>query len=130
MTDVLATAADHRPGDLLHIVLFRFRADTTTAQRADVQGRFLALADGERDGRRYIRSIRSGPQASPEGAGHGFDVGFVVEFASEGDRNFYLGRPFVGDAAFDVPHDAFKAFVGPLVEDVLVFDLVAGSAVG
>lgn len=130
MTDVLDTASDHGPADLVHIVLFRFAASTTAEQRADVQRRFQALAEAERDGRRYIRSIRSGPQISPEGAGHGFDAGFVVEFASEGDRNFYLGRPFVGDAAYDGPHDAFKAFVGSLVEDVLVFDLAAGSAVG
>ena len=127
MTDALETAADHRPGDVVHIVLFRFRATASREDRAEVQRRFLALADAERDGRRYIRSIRSGPQVSPEGAGHGFDIGFVVEFASEGDRNFYLGRPFVGDAPYDLPHDAFKASVGGFVEDVLVFDLVAGT---
>lgn len=127
----LPTAPDHGPGDVVHVVLFRFAPTTTADQRTEVQRRFLALADAERDGRRYVRSIRSGPQLSPEGAGHGFELGFVVEFDSEGDRNFYLGRPFVGDASFDEAHDAFTSFVLPFLEPggngVLVFDLVAGS---
>ena len=124
----LSTAPDHRPGDVLHVVLFRFRDSTSDKQRREVERRFRALADGTRDGRRYIRSIRSGRQISPEGAGHGFQLGFVVEFSSEGDRNHYLGRPFVGDSAdYDADHDAFKHFVEPLIEPdgagVLVFDL-------
>lgn len=72
---------------VVHIVLFRYLASTTEEQRADVSRRFHALADSERDGARYIRSIRGGPQRSPEEAGHGFDAGFVVEFASLDDRD-------------------------------------------
>lgn len=135
MTDPAAaplnTSPDHRSGDVVHIVLFRFRDSTTTADRGEVARRFHALAGGRRDGRPYIRSIRSGSQISPEGAGHGFELGFVVEFASEGDRNHYLGRPFVGDSDFDPDHDAFKQFVAPLLAPggagVLVFDLHADA---
>jgi hypothetical protein len=127
----LETDPGFRPGDLVHIVLFRLRDDATDEDRREVDRRFRALADSERDGRRYIRSIRSGPQISPEGAGHGFELGFVVEFGSEGDRNWYLGRPFVAEGAdFDEEHDAFKAFVGPLLAPeggALVFDLVDGG---
>ena len=124
----LSTAPDHGTGDVVHVALFRFRDTTGAADRQEVERRFRALAEGTRDGRRYIRSIRSGPQISPEGAGHGFELGFVVEFASEGDRNHYLGLPFVGDSDdFDTDHDAFKRFVAPLLAPdgtgVLVFDL-------
>ena len=131
MSDALDIDPRHRPGDLVHIVLFRLRDDATDADRREVDRRFRALADTERDGRRYIRRIRSGPQISPEGQGHGYQLGFVVEFDSEGDRNWYLGRPFVAeDADFDPEHDAFKQFVGPLLAPeggVLVFDLVDGA---
>lgn len=126
----LSTDPDLGRGDVVHIVLFRFADGTTEEQRAEVERRFRALADTERDGRRYIRGIRSGTQISPEGAGHGFEIGFVVEFDSEGDRNYYLGTPFVEEgAAFDEQHDAFKAFAGqhlaPNGDGVLVFDLAS-----
>jgi len=127
----LETDPGYRPGDVVHVVLFRLRDGATDADRAEVDRRFRALAATERDGRRYIRRIRSGPQISPEGVGHGFELGFVAEFASEGDRNWYLGRPFVADGAdFDPEHDAFKQFVGPLIaseDDVLAFDFVDGA---
>lgn len=124
----LSTDPAHLPGEVVHIVLFRLHDGASAEDRAEVERRFRALADGTRDGRRYIRSIRSGPQISPEGAGHGFELGFVVEFSSEGDRNHYLGRPFVGDSSdFDTDHDDFKHFVAPLLapggDGVLVFDL-------
>jgi hypothetical protein len=127
----LETDPGHRPGDLVHVVLFRLRDDATDGDRAEVDRRFRALSETKRDGRRYIRRIRSGPQISPEGAGHGYELGFVVEFDSEGDRNWYLGRPFVAEGAdFDREHDAFKQFVGPLLapdgRGSLVFDFVDG----
>lgn len=129
----LPTDPEHGRGDVVHVVLFRFRAETAEADRAEVQRRFLALADAERDGRRLIRRIRSGPQASPEGHGHGFELGFVVEFDSLGDRNHYLGPPFTGGQPFDAAHAAFTRFVGPLLEPdgrgVLVFDLIAAVSV-
>ncbi len=130
MGDPLPTAHDHRPGDVVHVVLLRFLPTTSAEQRAEVQRRFHALADSRRNGRPLIRRIRSGPQISPEPGRGRYGAGFVVEFDSEGDRNFYLGRPFVGDAPYDEPHDAFKAFVGPLLEPdggVLTFDLASGS---
>ena len=127
----LETDPGYRPGDLVHIVLFRLREGATDADRREVDRRFRALANTERNGRKYIRSLRSGPQISPEGHARGLELGFVVEFDSEGDRNWYLGRPFVADGAdFDPEHDAFKQFIGPLLapeEGVLVFDFVDGG---
>lgn len=122
------TARDYQPGLVQHIVLFRFRDAVTDDERREVADRFRALAESPRpDGERYIVSISAGEQTSGERAGHGFELGFVVTFASEGDRHFYVGAPVQNDPAyFDHRHGAFKEFVGPLLETggagVLVFD--------
>lgn len=122
------TARDYRPGLVKHIVLLRFRADVAPEQRAEVSRRFHALQAGTRsDGKPYVLSMTSGPNLSPEGAHHDFDLGFIVEFASIGDRNYYAGKPFVTEEAFyDTAHDEFKEFVSPLLREggsgVLVFD--------
>ncbi|WP_233549088.1 Dabb family protein, partial [Clavibacter lycopersici] len=75
----------------------------------------------------YIRSLHAGRQSSPEGVGRGFELGFVLTFSSEGDRNLYLGEPLIADpACIDAQHAAFKDLVGPLLapdpHGVLVFD--------
>lgn len=119
-------AADFRPGIVRHIVLFRFAPTTALADADAVTARFLALQrDGLRDGLPYIVSIEAGSQSSTEPVGDGFDRGFIVTFASEGDRNYYIGRPIVdGEGRFDPAHDAFKAFVGPFLDTagVVAFD--------
>ncbi|MCJ1695550.1 Dabb family protein [Rathayibacter caricis] len=116
----------YRPGVLRHIVLFRFRPTALVAEVDAVTARFLALADEcVRDGEPYIVSIETGPQLSTEGAGEGFDRAFLLTFSSEGDLNYYLGRPAVdGPGLFDPAHDAFKAFVGPVLDTagVVAFD--------
>lgn len=121
------TARDFRPGLVRHVVLFRYRDEVTPAQKEEVLQRFRALADGPRpDGQPYVVSIEAGEQTSGEGAGGGFEHGIVVTFASEGDRNFYVGTPVVDDPAHSDPaHAEFKGFVGPLLADdgVLVFDV-------
>ncbi|HKG50164.1 MAG TPA: Dabb family protein [Actinomycetales bacterium] len=124
------TARDHRPGVIRHVVLFRYRDDVTPEQKQEVLRRFLLLADSPRpDGGTYVLSIEAGPQGSGEDAGHGFEHGVVVSFASEGDRNYYVGEPVVDDPRFfDAEHAAFKRFVGPLLDEgspgLLVFDVV------
>lgn len=110
------TAPDYRPGAVTHIVLFRYAPG---APIDEIRDRFHALAASER-----IVSIASGPQAS--GESDRFDDGFIVTFDSLGDRNFYVGEPFVTDPAeYDAEHHAFKQFVGPHLEAVEVFDLEA-----
>lgn len=122
------TARSYRPGLVRHVVLFRYRDGTSPQQRAEVLRRFLALADSVRDdGERYVVSIEAGEQTSGEGSGRGFEHGVVVTFASEGDRNYYVGTPVVDDArSYDPEHARFKEFVGPLLAEdgVLVFDVV------
>ncbi|BEN47849.1 hypothetical protein SMKC056_47950 [Serratia marcescens] len=122
------TAGDYRPGLLKHIVLFKYKDDVTEAQRAAVVARFLSLRRTTRPGETspYILSIVEGPQNSGEGASRGFEQGFIVTFKSEGDRNYYVGKPLVTTPGhYDEAHEAFKAFVGPLLSEdngVLVFD--------
>jgi hypothetical protein len=127
------TARDYKPGELVHVVLFRFAADAPQGTRRDVADRFLSLASSPRhDGKPYILSIEAGAQHSGEPAAeHGFEVAFVVRFASEGDRNYYVGAPIVTDPGhLDAAHDRFKQFVGPLLDPqagVLVFDFTPGG---
>jgi hypothetical protein len=125
------TARDYRPGLIRHVVLFRYRDEVTADTKDEVLRRFLDLASSTRDGSRYIVSIEAGPQGSGEGNGGGFEHGIVVTFASEGDRNHYVGTPVVTDPAYSDPrHAAFKEFVGPLLaqDGVLVFDVVEARA--
>ena len=119
------TAPDYKPGEVVHIVLFRLGASVNEADRAELVRRFLALEQTcRRDGRPYIREIVAGAANGGEGAERGFELGFVLRFASEGDRNFYAGVPNPTDPA----HEAFKAFAGPMLatEGVLVFDFSTG----
>ncbi len=121
------TAPGYKPGAIRHIVLFRFRDGVTPARVAEVKRRFLALRqEARRNGRPYILQIDAGAQISGEGADHGYRLGFVVSFGSEGDRNYYVGTPIVTDPAFcDPAHQRFKDFVAPLLAETdgaLVFD--------
>ncbi|WP_150309100.1 Dabb family protein [Planctomonas psychrotolerans] len=121
------TASDYGVGEVVHIVLFRLRDGSTAEDAAEVERRFRALSDSRRSGEPYIVSIRSGVQNSGEGASRGFELGFVLTFASLGDRNFYVGEPIISDREhYDLEHAAFKEFAGPFIQPgnggVLVFD--------
>lgn len=119
------TSPSWRPGLLRHVVMFRYKPGTTAAMRAEVTMRFLRLAQDSRrpDGSHPVRSIEMGMQNSGEGADAGLQQAFIVTFASEGDRNFYVGKPVIMDPAwFDPAHEAFKNFAGPALEKVVVFD--------
>ncbi|MBL8722200.1 MAG: Dabb family protein [Myxococcales bacterium] len=133
------TSARYQPGLLRHIVLFRYADHVTPADKERVMHRFLALQDEcRRDGEPYLLGIETGAQASGEGADHGLEQGFLVTFASAGDRNHYAGTPVVDDPRyFDPAHAAFKELVGPLLAPsddpacpcgVLVFDFRVAHA--
>lgn len=124
------TAHGYQPGKVQHIVLFRYKNSVAPTQISEVRERFLSLKDeANRDGKPYILNIEAGAQNSGEGADHGFQDGFIVTFASQGDRNYYVGTPVVTDPRFyDPAHQRFKDFVGPLLAEkdgVLVFDFTA-----
>ncbi|MBB2170115.1 Dabb family protein [Gluconacetobacter aggeris] len=119
------TAPAFRPGLVRHVVLFRFLKDVTPFQKAEIARRFLELAaDSHRpDGRPVVESIETGFQNGGEGVDEGYQMGFLVSFRSEGDRNYYVGRPVVTQPGFfDPAHDAFKAFAAPYLAGIMAFD--------
>lgn len=122
-------ARDYKPGLVRHVVLFRYRSEVGKTQRELVLMRFRELlTSAHLDGKPYIKSIEAGEQAGGEGVDADFDHGVVVTFASEGDRNYYVGAPLVlNEKLRDGRHEAFKRFVGPLLASggVIVFDIVA-----
>ncbi len=127
--DPIFTYEFYNPGLLYHVVLFRFDPSVSTATKDEVFRRFCDLRSCTRpDGDKpYIVLFDAGtPNISLEGVGMGFEQAFVVAFKSEGDRNYYVGKPIVTNPLyFDPRHDAFKSFVQPLLADsggVLVFD--------
>jgi hypothetical protein len=125
LDESVITAPDYHPGLLRHIVLFQYSEATTPQQRQETEQRFHSLAESKRQGRRYIASIESGVQNSPEGLHRGLEHGFIVTFESEGDRNYYLGEPLITNpACYDPIHHEFKRFVVQHVSPtgVLVFD--------
>jgi hypothetical protein len=125
------TASDYGAVPIRHIVLLRFSNDVPTDKRQHMIERFVGLKDDcLRDGRPYIRSIEHGRQESGEDSGLGFEHALLMTFASEGDRNFYVGEPIVHDAAcYDLVHHAFKAAIGPMLapQGALVFDFFPGA---
>ncbi len=126
------TAPDYKPGVVRHVVLFRYAAGVSPAQKTEVRRRFLALRGlCRRDGHPYLVSIDNGSQTSGEGADQGLEDGFIVTFRSEGDRNYYVGQPVIADPAhYEPAHQAFKDFVGPLLDagGALVFDFTVGQS--
>lgn len=122
------TAPDFRPGTVQHMVMFQFRPSATVAERQEVTRRFLELATHSRrpNGAPVIANLEAGPQNSGENADLGLDYGYLVTFRSEGDRNYYIGRPIVHTSGyFDPTHDAFKKFAAPFLANVVVFDFTA-----
>lgn len=121
------TARDYRPGRVTHSVFFKLLPGMGTDVRESVLQRFLSLRDSTRDdGETYISSVEGGLQMSAEDHDPvGFDLGFVMTFASLGDRNYYVGAPVVTDPRFfDPMHAAFKEYVSSVIAPagVLVFD--------
>jgi len=126
------TASKYKPGIVQHIVLFKYKNSVTPSQIKEVRRRFLALKhEAKRGGKPYIASLEAGSQNSGEGADRGFQEGFIVTFRSEGDRNYYVGTPVIADPKlFDLAHQKFKDFVGPLLAEkdgALVFDFKAST---
>jgi hypothetical protein len=125
--EISLTSPDYGPGIIRHIVLFRYREDVDGADLQKIEQNFHELQTSKRDGRSYILSIESGPQNSPEGLGQGFHQAYIVSFASQGDRNYYVGEPLITNPAlYDPMHHAFKSFIRNYISDqessVLVFD--------
>lgn len=94
---------------LRHVVMFKFKEDTSQEDIRKVQEAFSALPSKIPQ----IVSYEWGTNNSPEGLDKGFTHIFFLTFKSEEDRAVYLPHP---------DHKAFGEILGPYLDDVLVLD--------
>ncbi|KAK4043576.1 stress responsive A/B barrel domain-containing protein [Parachaetomium inaequale] len=106
---------------LIHVVLFQFKADAKPEAVKAVCEHFLSLRDKcihPTTKTPYILSLKCGKNNSPEGLQNGMTHGFVLEFASAEDRDYYV--------ATDPAHQEFVKSVGDVVEKPTVLDFSDG----
>ena len=94
---------------LRHVVLFKFKDDTTDEQVGQIESAFCSLPNKVD----AIYDFEWGTDVSVENLQQGFTHCFVVTFLSEADRTAYLPHP---------DHKAFGKLLGPHLEKVLVID--------
>ena len=92
-----------------HIVLFKFKPETTPAKLKEILDAFQALPSKIKE----IKDLKWGTNNSPENHAHGLTHGFVLTFDSEKDRDAYLPHP---------AHKEFGTIVGPWIADLTVLD--------
>ena len=101
-----------QPKLLRHLVLLRFKAQTSAQGVAGIERAFVALRD-QIDG---VRDLEWGTDVSPEGLAKGYTHAFLLTFDDATARDAYLPHP---------THQAFVAQLKPLLDDVLVIDYFA-----
>jgi hypothetical protein len=98
------------PDQLLrHVVLLKFKDDTTDEQVVQIERAFCALPEKVD----AIYDFEWGTDVSVENRQQGFTHCFLVTFLSEEDRARYLPHP---------AHKAFGELLGPYLDKVLVID--------
>ena len=97
-----------------HVVVFKFKADATTDQVAEVTKAFKALKSSIPG----IVSFENGVNISTENLNKGFSHVYLLTFENVASRDAYLPHP---------EHKKFGDLLGKLqvVEDVFVVDFVA-----
>lgn len=99
---------------LRHVVLFKFKDNTSAADIKKVEQAFRELPAKIKE----IKGFEWGTNNSPEGLAQGFTHCFFLTFDSEAGRAAYLPHP---------DHKAFGAVLGPHLDKVLVVDYWAGK---
>jgi hypothetical protein len=99
---------------LQHIVLFKFKPETTPEKVAEIIAAFEALPSKIKE----IKGFQWGTNNSPEKLDKGLTHAFILTFDSEKDRDTYLPHP---------AHKAFGGVVGPWLADVTVVDFTNKS---
>lgn len=99
---------------LRHVVLFRWKPETSAEEVREIEDAFRALPGKIPQ----IAGLEGGRDVSVQNLHQGFTHCFVVSFASEADRDVYATHP---------DHLAFVALSGPHREGILVVDYFAGS---
>lgn len=92
-----------------HIVLFKFKPETTPEKLKEILSAFEALPSKIKQ----IKGFQWGTNNSPETHAHGLTHAFILTFDSEKDRDAYLPHP---------AHKEFGTIVGPWLADVTVVD--------
>jgi len=109
-TAVQTQASAMEPAQVLrHVVLLKFKQETTAQQVKEIERAFCALP-GKIDA---VHDFEWGTDVSVENLQQGFTHCFVVTFASEEDRARYLPHP---------AHKEFANMLGPYIDDVIVID--------
>ncbi|ERS98146.1 uncharacterized protein SPSK_06732 [Sporothrix schenckii 1099-18] len=106
---------------LVHTVLLQFKEDAAPEKVKDACDRFLALKTAclqAATQQPYILSIKGGRDNSAEGLQGGITHGFVVEFATAADRDYYVKN--------DPAHLAYAASLHGLVTKAVVVDFADG----
>jgi hypothetical protein len=94
---------------LRHVVLLKFKEESSAQDIKKVEDAFIALADKIP----LIKDFEWGINNSPEGLDKGHTHCFFVTFESEADRDAYLPHP---------EHQAFVEVLKPHLADVTVVD--------
>jgi hypothetical protein len=103
------TTANNKTEKLRHVVLFKFKEASTSADIQNLEANFVALPSKIKE----IKDFEWGLNNSPEGLNKGFTHCFFVTFDSEEARSIYLPHP---------AHLDFVNVLSPHLEDVLVLD--------
>ncbi|KIW41474.1 uncharacterized protein PV06_07029 [Exophiala oligosperma] len=102
---------------IIHIVLFKLKSSLSDSEKKEFCDDMLGLKNTcihPTSNTPYIVSSSGGADNSPEGVQGGLTHGFVVEFASSEDRDYYVSK--------DPAHQAFIKKNGPRFDDVRVID--------
>lgn len=108
-TNIQAQTNQQHHRQLLHVVLFSFKAGSSEADIKKVEDAFRALPSKIAE----IKGFEWGTNNSPEGLSQGFTHCFFLTFDSEKDREIYLPHP---------AHKAFGSVLRPHLDKVLVLD--------
>jgi hypothetical protein len=92
-----------------HIVLFKFKPETSPEKLKEILAAFEALPSKIKE----IKGFQWGTNNSPENHAHGLTHAFILTFDSEKDRDAYLPHP---------AHKEFGTIVGPWLADLTVVD--------
>ena len=114
MPMISSTAAAEEGKVLRHIVMYKFKPETTPAQIQEVIDAFAGLPKKIDT----IVGFEAGSNVSKEGKSEGFTHVFVVTFRNEQDLANYLVHP---------AHEAYVKVVKDKREKVVVFDYWAGK---
>jgi hypothetical protein len=125
VTPLTATSEIMANDTITHIVLFEYRQDVSWMDLESHFKSFMALQHKSLHpdtGKPLIQSLKAGKNRSWEPFSKGMTHGFVLEFASQADLDYYLTAEPV--------HLAFSKNAKPLIEDSVVIDIKDGVLFG